>query len=332
MMEPHVTVGPAAAVLLLLLSLSLQPFDATAQEGGDLTTRDGVRLHWTGRGGGPDTVVVPGAWMLAGELGPISERHTVIFYDMRSRGRSEPVDDPDRLGFSLDVRDLEDVRRHFGLERMSLVGFSYLGGVVSRYALGRPERVERLVLLGAIPPRSPASYTEAAPGPAEILGPERVRRLQALRERRSVEGDPVALCRAYWQTILPLYAAGPEPADRLADSLDLGCELPNERPGAFERVLGHVMGELRAYDWREDARGLEVPTLVVHGASDHVAPVNGAREWTKVLPEARLVEIEDAGHLLWAERPRRVRTAVRRFLTSPGGRESGERPSDGRNR
>lgn len=330
MIDPPVTLG--AAAVLLLLSPGLRPSDDAAREPGDLTARDGIRLHWTSRGSGADTVVVPGAWMLAGELGPISERHTVIFYDMRSRGRSERVDDPDRLGFSLDVRDLEDVRRHFGLERMSLIGFSYLGGVVARYAMEHPGRVERLVLLGAIPPRSPAPYTESAPGPAEILGPDRTRRLQDLRERRSGKEDPAALCRAYWRTILPLYTAGPEAADRLAGSLDLGCGLPNERPGSFERVLGHVMGDLQAYDWREDARGLELPTLVVHGDSDHVAPVGGAREWTEVLPRSRRVEIEEAGHLLWAERPRRVRAAVRRFLTSRGSRSSRERPGEGRKR
>jgi len=295
----------------------------------ELDTRDGVRLHATRRGSGAEAVVVPGAWLLREALRPLGDRHTVVFYDMRSRGRSDRVDEPEKLGFGLDVRDLEDVRGHFGLERMSLVGFSYLGGVVARYAMRRPERVARLVLLGAIPPRSPAPYTRAAPGPAEVLGPEGVRRLQALRERRSTgEEDPVALCRAYWRTILPLYTAGPEAAERLAGSLDLGCELPNERPEAFERVLGQVTGELEAYDWREEARGLAVPTLVAHGASDHVAPVGGARAWAELLPNARLVEVEDAGHLLWAEATERVLRTVGRFLTredAAGRREDPER-------
>lgn len=282
----------------------------------EIPTRDGVRLHATRVGRGDDAVIVPGAWLLSRPLGHMSPEHTFIYYDMRSRGRSERVDGPDRLGFSLEVRDLEDVRRHFGLEKLSLIGFSYLGGVVARYAVEHPERVKRLVLLGAIPPRSPAPYTEAAPDPEEFLGPERVRRLRALREGRSTDEDPVTACREYWRTMLPLYTAGPEAAARLAGSLDLGCELPNERPVEFERVLGQVTEELETYDWREEARQLGVPALVLHGASDHVAPVGGAEEWAASLADPRLLVFVGAGHLLWAERPEQIRAAVRQFLRS----------------
>lgn len=282
----------------------------------ELTTRDGVRLHATRVGRGDDAVIVPGAWLLSDPLGQPSPEHGFIYYDMRSRGRSERVEGPDRLGFSLDVRDLEDVRRHFGLETLSAIGFSYLGGVVARYAMEHPDRMKRLVLLGAIPPRAPAPYLAAAPGPEEVLGPERVRRLRALRESRSTEEDPFTACREYWRAMLPLYTAGPEAAERLAGSLDLGCDLPNERPAEFERVLGQVMVELETYDWREEARRLEVPTLVVHGASDHVAPAEGAEEWAASLPDRRLLVLEGAGHLLWAERREQTRASVRQFLRS----------------
>lgn len=304
-----------------------------AHHRGELITRDGIRLHCTSRGSGASAIVVPGAWMLREALGLLAGRQTVVFYDMRSRGRSDRVDEPERLGFRLDVRDVEDVRRHFRLERMALVGFSYLGGVAARYAMAHPERVSRLVLLGAIPPRSPAPYTEAAPEPADILGPERVRRLRALREEDGGGQDPAVRCRAYWRAMLPLYTASAEAAERLAGDLDLGCELPNERPAAFERVLARVTRDLETYDWRPEARSLEVPTLVLHGASDHVAPVGGAREWATILPEARLVEVEDAGHLLWAEETERVRRLVGGFLTpedDPGEREDAERGGEAR--
>lgn len=94
----------------------------------------------------------------------------------------------------------------------------------------------------------------------------------------------------------------------------LGCELPNERPESFERVLCAVAADLEAYDWREEAQRLEVPPLLVHGVNDHFAPVQGAREWAEVLPDARLTEIQGAGHLVRAERRNKVRAAIGRFL------------------
>lgn len=283
-------------------------------ESGTLEARDGARIHWTARGGDGEPVVVPGAWMLADHLGDAAGEGRVLFYDMRSRGRSARIGDPERLGFDLDVRDLEDVRRHLGAERISVVGFSYLGGVAARWAVRHPGRVRRLVLLGSVPPRSPAPYTEAAPDVAELLDPDRMRRLEELRASGADEADPAAYCRRYWRTMLPAYTAGPEAAERLAGTLDLGCDLPNERPAEFGRVLGHVMADLEAYDWREEARGLDVPALVVHGEADRVAPPGGAREWAELLPDADLETVTEAGHLLWAERPSRVRGAIRGFL------------------
>jgi pimeloyl-ACP methyl ester carboxylesterase len=53
---------------------------------------------------------------------------------------------------------------------------------------------------------------------------------------------------------------------------------------------------------------------VVHGEEDHVAPPGGAREWARALPDAGLEMVTDAGHLLWAERPSRVRETIRGFL------------------
>lgn len=293
-----------------------------------VSTRDGVRLHVVSRRSGPDRgVVVPGAWLLASSLDMIAAQQAVFFYDMRSRGRSDAVNDPDRLGFRFDVRDLEDIRRQSGLSRMSLVGFSYLGGVVARYAMTHPNRVDRLVLLGSIPPRVPAPYSRTAPDSSQVLGPERTERLEKLRMGPGEAEDPVVHCRAYWRALLPLYTAGPEAADRLADTLDLGCSLPNERPSSFERVLGRVAADLETYDWREEAATLDVPTLVLHGSHDHVAPLAGAREWAETLPAARLKIVEQTGHLLWAERPAAVQRELADFLAI--GSEDETRRTDG---
>jgi non-heme chloroperoxidase len=54
-------------------------------------------------------------------------------------------------------------------------------------------------------------------------------------------------------------------------------------------------------DFRSDVEKVTVPALIVHGTDDRILPINSTgREFTKRLPSAEYVEIEDAPHgMLW---------------------------------
>jgi proline iminopeptidase len=91
------------------------------------------------------------------------------------------------------------------------------------------------------------------------------------------------------------------------------CDLPNEHPWAVSRSLVHVFAQLASYDWRPALRGLDVPTLVVHGSEDR-EPVEHAIEWVDALPAARLLELGGIGQLPWVEDPDRFFGVVGRFL------------------
>jgi len=62
---------------------------------------------------------------------------------------------------------------------------------------------------------------------------------------------------------------------------------------------------------------VRVPVLAVHGRRDRSAPYGGARDWAAMLPDARLLTVEDAGHAPWIEAPDLVFEAIETFL---GGR------------
>ena len=47
---------------------------------------------------------------------------------------------------------------------------------------------------------------------------------------------------------------------------------------------------------RRDLAKLDVPTLVIHGAEDPLAPPRGGRATAKAIPDAELMEIEGMGH------------------------------------
>lgn len=62
------------------------------------------------------------------------------------------------------------------------------------------------------------------------------------------------------------------------------------------------------------AGALTMPTLIVAGDRDTVAPLSGQRELAALLPDAHLVVISGVGHLIHYEKPVEAGAAIRRFL------------------
>src|SRR5688500_20173855 len=127
-------------------------------EQGFIQVEEGLRLWYSMAADGPDIVIVPDAGWLLEDMEPLFAGRTFIFCDMRGRGASDPVTDSSQLQDGYEVRDIEAVRQHFEIERISLIGWSRLGGAGSLYAIDPPERVERLVLMCPIPPPRDPPY------------------------------------------------------------------------------------------------------------------------------------------------------------------------------
>lgn len=272
---------------------------------GVIATSDGVHLRYRVLGAGPEVLVVPGA-ALDADLEPLAAGRRVVFYDARNRGRSDTVDDAARLGFYREVDDLEELRRALGLERVSLLGWSYNAGIAACYALTRTVRVSHLVLVSPIAPRSDFAL-DPSPGPA----PHLLARLDQLEADGLAERDPEAYCRAWREAYVPVLMGDPAAFERFrADP----CRCPNEWPRHVTRALAHVFLDLGVYDWGPALRQLRTPTLVVHGGRDQI-PLASAESWVDLLPEARLVPLPDVGHFPWVEAPDRFFEAVDRFLS-----------------
>src|SRR5262245_52037197 len=118
--------------------------------GGLFEAGEGVRLYFRAVGEGDPVVVPLVEWTR--EYDVLAAGRRIISYDPRSRGRSAAVA-PEKISFAADVADLEALRKHLGLERFSLIGWSYYGGVVARYAMEFPARVRRVAVVCGPPIR-----------------------------------------------------------------------------------------------------------------------------------------------------------------------------------
>lgn len=94
-------------------------------------------------GDGPETWIIPSAaWLYPGLVPLASEGRTLVFFDTRARGASDPVERDEDLAFHYDVADLEALRAALEIDEAYVVGWSYLGAVAGRYAIEHPDRVE----------------------------------------------------------------------------------------------------------------------------------------------------------------------------------------------
>jgi proline iminopeptidase len=251
----------------------------------------GVRLGYRKVGSNGETIVVlhggPGFTMdyLADDLTPLARNHTVIFYDQRGTGRSTLVSEAEALDAQRFVDDLEAVRRHFGLEKLTLLGHSWGAAVVALHAIRYPQRVERLIIVGGIPLR----HTQLAATFARIRGSgDEAWRAQLKARAGAWTTDPgnATACRAFFETWFVPFYGNPAAAGRSKGDFCAGTpESLRNRIASVDRFTVASLGE---YDWRSSLSAVPVPALIVHGTSDAIS-VENATEWATALPNARLL-------------------------------------------
>ncbi len=173
-------------------------------------------------------------------------------------------------------------------ERFVLVGYSMGGRIALHVALAAPERVMRLVLIGA----NPGIEDEA----------ERERRREAdLLLANRLEKEPFEDFIERWRT-QPLFADEPDHVGALARA-----DQRRNRPDALAAVLrGLGMGEMAPL-WNRLPE-IEMPVTVLAGDRDDKFRAIGQRMVAR-LPEARL-RVVPGGHGVLFENPADVAAAI----------------------
>jgi pimeloyl-ACP methyl ester carboxylesterase len=274
--------------------------------------RSGRRVHVIEAGEGPPVVFLHGSGTSSLSLLPLLERLEgvrAIAVDRPGFGQSEPDRVP-RLRFrDAAVEFVDELLDELGLETAALAGNSMGGTWGLWYALARPERVRRLVLLGSAPllPRTRPPLplrVSAAPLLGELL-PHVLRPSRNLVVRLMAsmgEGDTIV---RYPELIESVVGAARDPIASAANRAELRAVMT---PFGFRRSARIEPDELRR---------LTVPTLLIWGDHDPVGTVEAARATATLVAPARLA-ILPAGHVPYLGHPRRVAELLTAFVSSPG--------------
>jgi proline iminopeptidase len=243
-----------------------------------------------------------------------SNDRTLIFYDVRNRGSSTAVAEGDQISIQHDVEDVETVRTHFGVQRFTLVGFSYAGLMVAMYAMEHPERIERLIQLGPVPLKYPTKYAnEFMPDDADsVPDPAEMAKLRNLRKQGLEQSEPKEYCEREWTVQRFQLVGDPTHVDRLGKG---PCGMPNEWPINLERHFKYHFASVQrlAID-PERIATIKQPVLIIHGTKDRNAYYGAGREWSMMLPHGLLLTVKGAAHCAWADAPEVVIPAIDGFL------------------
>jgi pimeloyl-ACP methyl ester carboxylesterase len=234
----------------------------------------------------------------------LAKRYTIIAPDLLGHGLSDkPRADYSVAGYANGMRDLLTV---LGIDKVTVVGHSFGGGVAMQFAYQFPERTERLVLVGSGglgPEVSPAIRAITTPGFHQAMG------LLTLPGPRQV--GAAALRRAA--------------RSGLSATRDLG-----EVAAIFEswqdpRTRAAIRHVVRAVvDWKGQVITMSdraylteaMPMCVVWGRNDMVIPVRHAAHAAALAPDARVEVIPNAGHFPHKDHPQRFAKIVHDFVRS----------------
>jgi pimeloyl-ACP methyl ester carboxylesterase len=185
--------------------------------------------------------------------------------------------------------DVVATMEELGVERAAVVGNSFGAAVALRVAVVAPERVSALVLVSTPMPAEPSEQLAAAWAAEE----------EAL-DRGDIDAAAAAVAEA-WTRPGPVRERV-EAMQRRAFELQLAAGEVEDAPDPVE----------------EDPESLvriRVPVLAAAGAADMPDFLAGAQTLAQVVPGARSVVIDGAGHLVPLEAPDAFRELVAGFLT-----------------
>ena len=257
----------------------------------------GHRMVYRVAGDGPPVVLIHGMvnnsrhWRSVALA--LAERYTVIAPDLIGHGDSaSPRVDYSLGGHATRIRDL---LASLGVDRASMIGHSYGGGVAMQFFWQFPQRTDRLMLVsagGLGPEVSPMLRSAALPGAvgAAVGGrpPARGRRAGGRGHHR-----PPGLARA-------AAAVGPGPRQAFLQTLRSVIDVRGQRVSARDRLylLSHA----------------PTPTQIVWGGRDHTIPVAHGEFAHRAVPHSRFDVLPKAAHFPHLEDPDGLARVLGEFL------------------
>ena len=266
-------------------------------------TVDGIKAHYLTAGEGVPLLLLHGLGASVAtwrdNIGPLSKAFQVYALDYPGHGDSGKPRDMDYAPSTI-AHFVRRFAEALNLDRMAMIGNSVGGAIGMMLALGKPDLVSSLVLVGSASLGREVSFfmrLVSVPGLGELLAGPRV------------DWTGLMLRTVFY--------------DRGFITQELTDEMGRTRrmPGAREAVLKAIRngvdlgGVRKEYVLVDQLKRLDIPLMLVWGRQDRVLPVSHAYRAQEVVPNAQLHILDRCGHWPHMEKASEFNSLAMRFLS-----------------
>jgi 3-oxoadipate enol-lactonase len=260
-----------------------------------------INIYYDIQGKGEPLVLIPpytSHSIVWGRQVPFFAReYQVITVDNRGAGRSDKPAPPYTI--KMMVEDLAKTLEATDVKKAHLFGISMGGAIAQQFALTYPERVMSLIL---------GSTFASQCGPHYIIpGAEAASFLFDMERRKGLTPQEMGkeqLQLNFSPAFVNYVVNNPAVLSRL---------MADEYAAPLNGVMGQAAA-LKSFDIYEHLPEIQSPTLVIHGDSDRLDPIENAHILASRIPHAELIILKNAGHMCIMDSAEEVNKAVMDFL------------------
>jgi len=234
-----------------------------------------AELYYETHGQGTPILLVSGLGGVANYWTPnipaFSQKNQVVIHDHRGTGQSSRS----KIRYSVEqmAGDVLGLMDELGIDKAHLVGHSTGGAIGQTLAVTHPERLRSLTIY--------ASWTKCDPFFQRVFEARRTMLTEA-GAAAYVRSTPVFLYPGWW----------------INDNIALIEErekviIPNFPPA---EIVASRIDAIMAFDRTADLGKIKTPTMVICAKDDTLTPPYYSQELARLIPGAKLVELERGGH------------------------------------
>ena len=274
-------------------------------------TLNGVQIHYFVRGKGPLLIAHsggPGAdardW---DDFAKIDDFVTIVAIHPRGSGLSGPAAG-DAYLLPDYASDVEALRKHLGLEKPMLMGWSHGGMVAMEYAVNYSDSLSKLILFDTS--AYFGEFLNDVEGSVQAFKnePWYEDSLDALKKEWAGEYQTDEDMGRLWQREKKFYF---KKFDARAQAY---CERTKESLMKVAPLRVFNEKETPTFDLRPHLNKIKVPTLVIVGRQDFITNVDMAKEMAERIPNAKMEIFEESGHYGFVEEPEKFYRVVKAFV------------------